>query len=225
MQTDHIDLYQIHWPARRTNFFGVRGYHHKEGWEDNVGMILKTLDEIKKEGKISHVGISNETPWGMMNYLKHSAVAPVPRIVSIQNPYSLLNRTFEVGLAEMAIREKTGLLAYSPMAFGMLSGKYHKGEAPKDGRITIFDRMSRYSGDTSRLATQQYVEIAAKHNLSLAQMSLAWVNQQPFLTSTIIGATNMEQLKENIDSINVKLDRDIIKEINAVHKQIPNPAP
>ena len=225
LQTDYLDLYQIHWPARATNFFGSRGYYHREGWENNIQEILEGLEKVIKAGKVRYVGISNETPWGMMEYLKNSAARGLPRIQSVQNPYNLLNRTYEVGLAEMSIREKAGLLAYSPMAFGFLSGKYHKGmDQPKD-RINQFSSMARYKSDQCHLATAKYLEIAEKYDLSLAQMSLAWVNQQKFLTANIIGATSMEQLKENIDSIHVKLDKQIIKEINSIHSAIPNPAP
>ena len=225
LQTDVIDLYQIHWPARPTNFFGKRGYFHRDGWEDNIGMILDTLQQIITSGKVRYIGISNETPWGMMTYLKHSAAKGLPRIMSIQNPYSLLNRTYETGLAEMSVREKVGLLAYSPMAFGRLSGKYIEGKDTPSSRINKFSRMSRYSSDNSLSATQKYYDIAKANGWSLAQMSLAWVNQQSFVTSNIIGASSVEQLKENIDSINLEIPKEIVKEINAVHEAIPNPAP
>jgi len=225
LQTEVIDLYQIHWPARPTNFFGKRGYHHRDGWEDNIKSILETLQQIIKSGKVRHIGISNETPWGMMTYLKYAAALGLPRIVSTQNPYSLLNRTFEVGLAEMSIREKTGLLAYSPMAFGRLSGKYIENRDKPSDRINKFSRMSRYSSNNSMQATLRYYDIAKDNGWSLAQMSLAWVNQQPFITSNIIGATNLDQLKENIESIKLEIPKEIIKKINAVHEDIPNPAP
>ncbi len=225
LQTDYIDLYQLHWPARRTNFFGVRGYRHSDKWEDNILSVLEGLEDIMKEGKIRHFGISNETPWGLMSCLKFSAALGKPRCQSVQNPYNLLNRTYEVGLAEMSIREKCGLLAYSPMAFGLLSGKYHSEPKPMDGRIALFERMSRYNNQNSYDATGKYLDIAKKYGLSLAQMSLAFVTGQPFVTSNIIGATKMHQLKEDIDSINVKLSKEILKEINAVQEEIPNPAP
>ena len=225
LRTDYIDLYQIHWPARATNFFGTRGYNHKDGWEDNFLEIIGTLDDLIKEGKIRHWGISNETPWGALNYLRVAEKHGLAKMVSVQNPYSLLNRLYEVGMAEISIRESVGLLAYSPMAFGFLSGKYHKGLDKPTDRINQFSGMSRYKGENCHRATHQYLDIAEKHGLSLAQMSLAFVNQQRFLTSNIIGATNLEQLKENIDSINVTLSKDIINEINEVHDKIPNPAP
>ena len=225
LHTDYIDLYQLHWPARRTNFFGVRGYRHFDKWEDNILTILEGLEEIIKEGKIRHFGISNETAWGLMSYLKFSAALGKPRCMSVQNPYNLLNRTYEIGLAEMSIREKCGLLAYSPIAFGLLSGKYHKDPRPADGRIALYTEMNRYNSENCFDATTKYLAIAKKYRLSLAQMSLAFVNMQPFVTSTIIGATKMDQLKEDIGSINVKLSKEIIKEINIVQDEFPDPAP
>jgi len=225
LQTDYIDLYQIHWPARATNFFGKRGYYHRDGWESNMQEILEGLDTLIKEGKIRHVGISNETPWGMMEYLRSADKHDLPRIQTIQNPYNLLNRTFEVGLAEMSIREEVGLLAYSPMGFGLLSGKYHRNEDKPTDRINQFSRMARYKSDQNYQATERYLEIANRHNISLAQMALAFVTQQRFVNATIIGATSIPQLKENIESINVTLDKGVIKEINAVQELIPNPAP
>lgn len=225
LQTDYIDLYQIHWPARATNFFGKRGYFHRDGWENNIHEILEGLDAMVKAGKIRHVGISNETPWGMMEYLRVSSKHDLPRIQTIQNPYNLLNRTFETGLAEMSIRENVGLIAYSPMAFGFLSGKYHRKEDQPRDRINLFERMSRYKSDQSHLATANYLEIADRNNLSMAQMSLAFVTQQRFLTATIIGATTMDQLKENIASVDIVLSKEILKEINAIHQAVPNPAP
>lgn len=225
LQTDVIDLYQIHWPARPTNFFGKRGYYHRDGWEDNIKSILETLQGIVKSGKVRHIGISNETPWGMMSYLKFSAALGLPRVVTMQNPYSLLNRTYEVGLAEMSIREKVGLIAYSPMAFGRLSGKYIDNTDKPSDRINQFSRMSRYSSQNSIAATQKYYDIAKENGWSLAQMSLAWVHQQSFVTSTIIGATSIAQLKENIESIDLEIPKEVVKKINAVNEEIPNPAP
>lgn len=226
LQTDYIDLYQLHWPERQANFFGQRDYVHNpnDPWEDNFHESLATLDELIKEGKIRQVGISNETPWGTMRYMEESKKG-LPRMVSIQNAYSLLCRSFEVGLAEVAMRENIGLLAYSPLGFGVLSGKYLGGKKPENGRLTLFPRFARYSGEEATKATEKYAELAAKHGLSLSQMALAFVNQRPFLTSNIIGATNLTQLEENIGSINVDLSQELMDGINAIHSSIPNPAP
>lgn len=225
LQTDYIDLYQIHWPARQTNFFGKRGYHHRDDWENNIKSVLEGLQAQVKAGKIRHIGISNETPWGLMEYLRMSEQYDLPRVVSVQNPYSLLNRLYEVGMAEMSIREDAGLLAYSPMAFGLLSGKYHKGQDKPTDRINQFERMQRYNGDNAKMAAGKYVEIAEKHGLNPAQMSLAWVTSQRFVTANIIGATTMSQLKENIASANISLSKEVIRAINAIHDILPNPAP
>lgn len=227
LQTDYIDLFQVHWPERQTNTFGIRDfkYNPSDAWKDNIDEMLQTFDAIIKEGKIRFIGISNEKAWGTMRYLEEAESNNLPRIITIQNPYSLLNRTFEGDLAEVSIRENVGLLAYSPMAFGVLSGKYIKGTAAENSRLNLFPRFARYSSENSTKATKKYLKIAEEHNLSLAKMSLAFVTQQPFVTSNIIGATNLDQLKENIDSINVELDKDLLHKINAVHAEIPNPAP
>ncbi|MEK6153170.1 aldo/keto reductase [Flavobacteriaceae bacterium 3-367] len=228
LQTDYIDLYQLHWPERATNFFGQRGYTHQvtDYWKDNIHQVLETLRDLVQEGKIRHVGLSNETPWGTMRFLEESKVHDsLPRMITIQNPYSLLNRTFEVGLAEIAIRENIGLIPYSPMGFGVLSGKYLGGKMPENARITIFPNYSRYSGETAVAATQRYYDLAQERQMSLAQMALAFVNTRPFVTSTIIGATSMEQLKENIASIELDLSEEVLKGIEEIHGAIPNPAP
>lgn len=226
LKTDYIDLYQLHWPERNTNTFGVRDYKHVEDkWEDNFNQILHTLDEIIKSGKIRQVGISNEKAWGTMRYLEESKHHNLPRMITIQNAYSLLNRVFEGDMAEIAIREQIGLLAYSPMAFGVLSGKYIKGTAGDNARLKLFPRFARYSSEQSTEATKGYLKIAEQHNITLAQLSLAFVTSRPFITSNIIGATSMLQLKENIDSINVTLNQDILDAIEKVHNNIPNPAP
>ncbi len=225
LQTDYIDLYQLHWPERRSNMFGAMNYKHWEEWEDNFQDILETMQQLVDAGKIRYFGISNETPWGLNNFLKLAEKHNLPRCMSVQNPYSLLNRTYEIGLAEVSIREKAGLLAYSPMAFGLLSGKYHKKTDTPNSRLNKFKNMARYSSENCYDATSKYLAIAEKHNMTLAEMSLAFINQQLFVTSNIIGATNLAQLKENIGSININLSAEIIKEIDAVHKVYPNPAP
>ena len=226
LQTDYLDLYQLHWPERDTNFFGKLGYYHAPE-KDGIAIeeTLDVLDELVKAGKIRHVGISNETAWGCAEYLRISREKNQARIVSIQNPYNLLNRTFEVGLAEFAHREAVGLLAYSPMAFGVLSGKYLHDARPEGTRLVLFDRFTRYTNPQAIAATEAYVALAKESGLDPAQMALAYVNSRPFLTSNIIGATKMDQLRTNIDSINLKLGKDVIRQLEAIHEQIPNPAP
>ena len=228
LNTDYIDVYQLHWPERNTNYFGKRGYTHdiSDHWEDNIHQVLETLRDLIREGKIRHVGISNETPWGTMRFLEESKVhATLPRAITIQNPYNLLNRLFEVGLSEISMREEIGLLAYSPLGFGVLSGKYLGGRSPEGSRITLFPNYKRYSSKTAIEATQKYYELAMANDLSLAQMALAFVNSRPFLTSNIIGATSIKQLKENIESIDVTLSDEVLKGIEDIHNQHPNPAP
>ncbi len=228
LQTDYIDLYQLHWPERSTNYFGQRGYKHdlSDFWQDNIHQVLETLRDLIREGKIRHVGLSNETPWGTMRFLEESKVHDsLPRMITIQNPYSLLNRTFEVGLSEISIREKIGLLAYSPLGFGVLSGKYLDGKKPENARITLFPAYGRYSSEQAVKATQKYFDLAEQHGLSLAQMALAFVTSRPFLTSNIIGATSMEQLQENIDSADLTLSEEVLQGIEAIHQEIPDPAP
>ena len=226
MKTDYIDLYQLHWPERNTNFFGKLDYkHEKEEREWNsIESVLKVLKQFIDQGKIRYVGLSNESAWGLSKFLEIAKSYNLPRIMSVQNPYNLLNRTYEVGLAEISIREKSGLLAYSPMAFGVLSGKYRNNQKPKGSRLQLFgDYFSRYSGKLSSLAVEKYYIVAKKYNISLAQLSLAFVNQQPFVTSSIIGATTMKQLKENIDSIDLTLSKEILEEIEDIHLSDPNP--
>ena len=226
LQTDYVDLYQLHWPERMTNFFGQRGYFHnpKDPWVENFEEALETLDELIKAGKIRKIGISNEAPWGLMRYLELSKKG-LPKTITIQNPYSLLTRVFEIGNSEICLRENVGLLAYSPLGFGRLTGKYRGGHNLDKARLTIFPNMARYNSDQSIEATERYYQIAQNHGISLTQMALAFVNQQPFLTSNIIGATNLDQLQENIGSIELSLSKELLKEIEAVHSQIPNPAP
>lgn len=225
LQTDYIDLYQLHWPERDTNRFGVRSFKLDTKWEDNFNEILHSLDKEIVTGRIRHIGISNENAWGTMRYLQESKSHSLPRVKTIQNAYSLLTRTFETDLAEVALRENVGLLAYSPMAFGVLSGKYITGNAEENARLKLFPRFARYSSEQATAAAKRYLKIGEENNLTLAQMSLAFVNQQPFVTSTIIGATNLEQLKENIGSINLNLSGELLSQINTVHQELPNPAP
>ena len=226
LQTDYIDLYQLHWPERSTNFFGQLGYKHTS--EVNLTPLedtLEALDEQVKAGKIRHIGLSNETPWGTMRFLALAEARGWPRAVSIQNPYNLLNRSFEVGLAEIAIREQCGLLAYSPLAFGFLSGKYEGGARPPKGRLSLYSRFSRYFNPQSEAACSRYVALAREHGLDPAQMALAFVTQQPFVTSNIIGATTLEQLDSNIASFELKLSDEVLAGIEAIHQDHPNPAP
>lgn len=227
LQTDYIDLYQLHWPDRATNFFGQLGYTHPKN-DDSVPLeeTLRAVDELIKAGKVRHVGLSNETPWGVMKYTELATAHGLPRVASIQNPYSLLNRSFEVGLAEMAIREDIGLLAYSPLAFGVLSGKYLGDARPEKARLTLFgDHFTRYLKPLAVKATERYVQIAKDAGLDPAQMSLAYVTSRPFVTSNIIGARTMDQLKSNIDSASLTLSDDVLGAIDEVHQSIPNPAP
>ena len=227
LKTDYIDLYQLHWPERKTNFFGKLGYEHDDSsewtkFEDILGSLQKFIDE----GKIRHVGLSNETAWGLSKFLELSKDKNIPRMLSVQNPYNLLNRTYEVGLAEMSVREKAGLLAYSPLACGYLSGKYRDNKLPKNSRIERDGGFwTRYQKPNMGLAVDAYYEISKKYKLNMAQMSLKFIEIQPFVTSVIIGATTIEQLKTNIESVSVNLTDEIIKEINEVQAIYPNPCP
>jgi aryl-alcohol dehydrogenase-like predicted oxidoreductase len=226
LQTDYIDVYQLHWPDRSTNFFGQLGYRHTEN--ENTVPIEETLDVMTglvKAGKIRHVGLSNETPWGLHRFLRIAEQRGLARVVSIQNPYSLLNRTFEIGLAEMAIREDVGLLAYSPLAFGVLTGKFLNGARPPESRVVRWSRFARYNGEIAERATASYVAIARQHGLDPAQMALAFVNRQRFLTSNLIGATTMEQLKTNLASAAIQLSEEVVEAIEAAHRTQPNPCP
>ncbi len=228
LQTDYIDLYQLHWPNRGVNCFGVRDYPYKTSAKEaeNHIEILETLQGLIKEGKIKHVGLSNETPWGTMKYLQAAEQHDLPRMVTIQNSYSLIHRGYEYGMSEVSMREDIGLLAYSPLAQGVLSGKYLNGGKPEGARGTLFPRfIARYMGDGSQNAVQAYLSIAEKHGLTLSELALAYINQLPFVTSNIIGATRMDQLKENINSIHVELTEEILEEVEAVHAAMPNPAP
>lgn len=226
LQTDYVDLYQVHWPDRGTNFFGKLGYEHK----DDAGAIpieetLGALHELVRAGKARHVGVSNETPWGLAEYLRLSRERGWPRPAAIQNPYNLLNRTFEVGLAEFAHREDVGLLAYSPLAFGVLSGKYLGGARPPGARLTLFSRFQRYTGERVEQATRAYVELARRHGLDPAQMALAYVFSRPFVTSALVAGTSLEQLRANIAAASLSLSTEVVAALEKIHRDHPNPAP
>jgi aryl-alcohol dehydrogenase-like predicted oxidoreductase len=226
LQTDYLDLYQLHWPDRNTNYFGSLGYRHDPDEHFTpIEDTLEVLDGLVREGKIREIGLSNETPWGVSRFLHLSESRGWPRIASIQNPYNLLNRTYEVGLAEMSMREQVGLLAYSPLAFGALTGKYLNGLRPEKGRLTLFSRFTRYSNPEAQAACARYVQLAREHGLDPAQMALAFVTRQPFVTSNIIGATNMDQLNRNLSSVNMGLPDALLEAIAAIHRSQPNPAP
>jgi aryl-alcohol dehydrogenase-like predicted oxidoreductase len=228
LKTDYIDLYQLHWPERKTNFFGKRDYNHnyeEDKWND-LESVLKALKKFVDQGKIRYVGVSNETPWGFSKFLQLADKLDLPRIVSVQNPYNLLNRAYDVGMSEISCREKVGLLAYSPLAIGYLTGKYMDNKKPKDSRIDLFgDFWTRYKEENAKKAVEDYYKIAKDRGLSLTQMALAFVNSRPFITSNIIGATTMNQLKENIQSVDVVLDEKTIEKINLIHANNPNPTP
>lgn len=226
LQTDNIDLYQLHWPDRQTNFFGQLGYRHDpDAHITPIEDSLEVLDELVRSGKIRHIGLSNETPWGVHRFLHLAETRGWPRIVSIQNPYNLLNRSFEIGLAEMAIREQVGLLAYSPLAFGLLSGKYENGAQPPKARLALYARFQRYNNPQARRAASAYVALAREHGLDPAQMALAYVSSRPFLTSNIIGATTLEQLDSNLASLELTLSDTVLLAIEQLHAEQPNPAP
>jgi aryl-alcohol dehydrogenase-like predicted oxidoreductase len=226
LQTDYLDLYQLHWPERQTNCFGRLGFEPAD--EEHFTPLLETLQALSDQvraGKVRHIGLSNETPWGVMQFLHYAELADLPRIVSVQNPYSLLNRSYEVGLAEVSYREQAGLLAYSPLGFGVLSGKYLGGRKPEGARLTLFPDYDRYSNPAALAATGKYVALAHKHQLDPSQMALAYVHSRPFLTSSIIGATTMQQLQSDIDSVDVALEDEVLEAIEAIHVEHPNPSP
>ena len=227
LKTDYIDLYQLHWPERNVNNFGSLNYEHKEKDWNKFEDVLINLKKFINQGKIRFVGLSNETPWGVMNYIKLSNDKKLPRMMSIQNPYSLLNRTYEIGLSEVSIRENIGCLAYSPLASGYLSGKYRNNKFPKGSRMERDFDFWKYRYNTPNLnnAVDEYYKISNKYNLNMSQMSIKFCEMQEFMTSIIIGATTMEQLKTNIESVNVNLSNEVIKEINNVQKIYPNPCP
>jgi aryl-alcohol dehydrogenase-like predicted oxidoreductase len=225
LQTDYIDLYQMHWPERVMNMFGQRGVSKIDThWQENFLEVLSIYDGLIKEGKIKHIGVSNENPYGVMKFISESEKHNLPRIVTIQNPFSLLNRLYEVGLSEIGMRENVGLMAYSPLGFSFLTGKHLNGIQPTS-RLGLFPQFTRYSNENCFKATKLYNELAKSNGLTLTQMALAFVNQQDFVMSTIIGATSMEQLQENIAAFETVLSPKVISEINKIQELIPNPAP
>jgi aryl-alcohol dehydrogenase-like predicted oxidoreductase len=226
LQTDYIDLFQVHWPERHTNYFGQLNYTHNPDRDGTpIEESLEALDDVIKSGKVRHIGVSNETPWGIAEYLRVSREKSLARIVSVQNPYNLLNRTFEIGMSELAIREKVGLLAYSPLGFGVLTGKYLKDQKPAGVRLTDNPSYKRYQHKNGITMTEKYVQLANEHNLNPAQMCLAFILTRPFISSVIISASNLEQLQCDIDSINLELPEEVIKKIDSMHFQQPNPCP
>jgi len=226
LQTDYLDLYQLHWPARKTNFFGKRGLHSiaNDEWEDNFLQILHKMDALIKAGTIRHWGLSNETPWGIMRVLHLADVNGLPRPVSVQNPYNLLSRGFEVGLAEVCLRENIAGFHYSPLGMGRLTGKYLDGSARPGARLNEFKQYTRYTNDNALAATEAYAGVAKKHGLDMTKMALAFVNDRDFTQSNIIGATSVEQLKTNIDSVELTLGKEVLKDLEEVQGRWPNPS-
>ena len=227
LKTDYIDLYQLHWPERSTNFFGKRDYtlDSEEGEWNSFESVLKALEKFIKSGKIRYIGMSNETPYGLSKYIELAKNKNLPRMMSVQNPYNLVNRTYEIGMSEISIREKCGLLVYYPLATGALSGKYRKGQMPKNSRQALFKGWERHLNPLARRAYEEYYKLAKEYDMTMAQLAQAFVNSRPFVTSNIIGATTMEQLKENIDSVNIELSDEIMEKINVIHNNNPNPSP
>ena len=226
LKTDYIDLYQLHWPERKVPKFGQLDYKYdpKDNTWTTIEEVLYNLNELVKVGKIRYAGISNETPWGMMKFLQVAKEKNLPRMMSIQNVYSLVNRVFDISHSEVSILENCGLLAYSPLAGGRLSGKYIGRINPKNARYTLWpSRFSRHHTERGEIAIEKYVDIANKYGLAPSTFANAFVNDRPFVTSNIIGATTMDQLKENIDSIDITLSKEILDEIEDVHLSNPNP--
>ena len=227
LKTDYIDLYQLHWPERSTNFFGKRDYtlDSEEGEWNSFESVLKALEKFIKSGKIRYIGMSNETPYGLSKYIELAKNKNLPRMMSVQNPYNLVNRTYEIGMSEISIREKCGLLVYYPLATGALSGKYRNGNMPKNSRQALFKGWERHLNPLAMKAYEEYYKLAKEYDMTMAQLAQAFVNTRPFVTSNIIGATTMDQLKENIDSVNIELSDEIMEKINMIHNNNPNPSP
>jgi aryl-alcohol dehydrogenase-like predicted oxidoreductase len=225
LQTETLDLYQLHWPERKAQVFDTLDYDEEAEDFTPIEETLSVLGDMVRAGKIRHIGLSNETPWGTMRFLQVAREMDLPVAVSVQNPYSLLNRTYEIGMAEVSIREQCGLLAYSPLGFGVLSGKYLDAQKPAGARLTLYPDYARYSSPSAIRATEQYAALAQQHGLTLAQMALAFVNSRRFVTATIIGATTLAQLEENISSIDVELSAEMLEGIEKIHREISNPSP
>ena len=227
LKTDYIDLYQLHWPDRKANFFGKLNYNHEEESDFiDLHTQLEALDELVKAGKIKYIGLSNETSWGLMKFISLSEKFNLPKVMSVQNPYSLLNRSYEVGLAEISMREKCGLLAYSPLAFGMLTGKYDDGKKPEKARLTLYANMyTRYTKEKGIKYSRKLNELARESGITPTQMALGFVNSRPFVTSNIIGATNIDQLNENIKTFDIELGEDLLEKIEEIHDECPFPCP
>ena len=227
LKTDYIDLYQLHWPERSTNYFGRRDYtlDNDEGEWNSFESVLEALEKFIKSGKIRYIGMSNETPYGLSKYIELSKSKKLPRMMSVQNPYNLVNRTYEIGMSEISIREKCGLLVYYPLATGALSGKYRNGQMPKNSRQALFKGWERHLNPLAMKAYEEYYKLAKENNMTMAQLAQAFVNTRPFVTSNIIGATTMDQLEENINSVNIELSDDILSKINIIHNNNPNPSP
>ena len=227
LKTDYIDLYQLHWPERSTNYFGTREYtvDSDEGTWNSFESVLEALGKFIKSGKIRYIGMSNETPYGLSKYIELSKSKKLPRMMSVQNPYNLVNRTYEIGMSEISIRERCGLLVYYPLATGALSGKYRNGQMPKNSRQALFKGWERHLNPLAVKAYEEYYKLAKESNMTMAQLAQAFVNTRPFVTSNIIGATTMEQLKENIDSVNIELSDEILNKIDVIHNNNPNPSP
>ena len=225
LQTDYIDLYQIHWPDRNVPMFGQSAFDPDAERESTpIAEQLEVFADLIRAGKIRYLGLSNETPWGAAQFVQHAAQAGLPRVISIQNAYNLINRVFEYGLAETCYREHIGLLAYSPLGFGALTGKYLSAGVP--GRLTLFPGFGqRYHKPNVPEAVAAYTALARKLGMSPATLALAFVRSRRFVASTILGATSLEQLKEDIDSVNVDLSADALREIDAIHIRFTNPAP
>ena len=228
LNTETIDIYQIHWPDRIVNIFGQQEFKPPENAETENAKIpetLEALENLRKDGKIRAYGVSNETPWGVMRYLSFAEKNGWEKVASIQNPYNLLNRTFESGLAEISYRESVGLLAYSPLAFGILTGKYLDGKKPALARLTLYSRFQRYQTKNAVKATKEYVRLAGENALEPSQMALAFARTRPFMASVLLGATSVNQLETNLASVEIKLSEEVLQGIEEIHSRIPNPCP